>query len=336
MTVLITAGEAQGMLLAPGGLDIGVDPVLVDDTALIIRMVVIELGHQLLEVLLAIFEVDVLDEVITTHQRALVEVLQSGLRGIVDGSLAVRTALGGHQDDTVTSLRTIDGGGGGVLQDLDGLDQGRIQILDAIHLQTVHDVERAKAGGGVGGITTDADGGAGTRGTVGDDADTGGLTLQGGGGIGRGTVHKVGLADGGDGTGKVALFLDAITDDHRFINEFRILDEDEAEIGLVANRNGLVGIADAGNVDVGASRDIETENTVHVSHGTNGSVADNDHGGSDDRSAAFIDNRSADGAVLGGSDRTQEARCNEHHSSGHFCKKLPCHKSVEFWLDNMV
>ena len=185
-------------------------------------------------------------------------------------------------------------------------------------------------------VRADADVSAAARSTVREDVHTGGLALEGVGRIDGGQVLEGLLTHRSHGAGEVALALHTVTDDHRFIDELGVLDEDETEIGLVADGNRLIGITDAGHVNVCTSRDIETENTVHVSHGTNGSVAHDDHGGSDDRSAAFIDNRSADGAVLGGSDRTQEACRNDHHCSCHFCKKLPCHKSVEFWLENMV
>ena len=242
---------------------------------------------------------------------------------------AFLAGLGGDEHDTVTGLRAVDGGGGGVLQDLHGFDHRRIQVLDVVHLQTIDDEERSDVTG-VRGITTDADVGTGTRSTGGvDDLDTGGLTLEGSGGVGDGTVLQVFGTDRSHGAGEVALALDTVTDHDRLLQEFSVFLEGDVEHGLVHRGEGLIGITDAGDVDVGACGDVETESTVSVGHSTNGGVADNDDGGSDHGSAVRIDNLSADGAVLGGRNRSQEARCDDHHSGSHSCKKLPGHKSVD-------
>ena len=326
VTVLVTAGEGEGVLLAPAGLDVGADPVSVDEAAVSIGSVpVAELA---VHIVLTVLESDVTEHVLAVHERALGVVLQSGLGGVGHGSPAFFTALGGHEHDTVTGLSTVDGGGGGVLQDLDGLDHGRIQVLDAAHLQTVHDVQRLDLGGigGVGGITADADLRTFTRGAVRQNVDTGGLALEGGGRIDGGQVLDGVTAHRGNSTGEVALLLDTITDDDGFVNEFGVFDEDEAEVGPVTGSDRLIGITDAGDINVSARRDIETEDTVHISHCADGSVAHDDNGRSHDGNTAFIDNCSGNGAVLGGSDRTQEARCDDHHSGSHSCKKLPCHK----------
>ena len=116
------------------------------------------------------------------------------------------------------------------------------------------------------------------------------------------------------------------TDDDGFVKKFGVFDEDEAEVGPVTGSDRLIGITDAGDINVSARRDIETEDTVHISHCADGSVAHDDNGRSHDGNTAFIDNCSGNGAVLGGRNRTQEARCDDHHSGSHSCKKLPCHK----------
>ena len=273
------------------------------------------------------FKPHVLEEVLTVHHRTLGVVLQDGLGGVVHGSRAFGTALRGHEDDTVTGLGAVDGGGGGILQDLDGLDHRRLDVLDAGDLQAVHDVQRGEVAT-IGGVTTDADVSAAARSTVREDVHTGGLALEGVGRIDGGQVLEGLLTDRSHGAGEVALLLHTVTDDHRLVQEFGVLREDEAESGLVPAGDRLVGVADAGDVDGSARRDIETESSVHVSHCADGRVADHDDSRPDHRSAALVDNRSADGAVLGGRNRSQEARCDDHHSGGHSCKKLPGHKSV--------
>ena len=316
---VVTALEAHRVAVAPGGDEDFIAPV---DIGL---AVVVALQVSVGEITVGLTEGDVFGSV---HD---VELIGQGgiLELVVIEHLAITllTGLGGHEDDTVTSLGAVDGGGGGILQDLDGLDHFRIQILDVVHLQTVHDEERSE-GTGVGGITTDADGGAGTRsaGSV-DDLDTGGLALEGGGGVGSRTVLQVFRTDGGHGTGQVALLLDTVTDDHGLIQEFGILLEDDVEDGLVGRRECLVGVADAGHVDAGASGDVEPEGTVDIGHGADRAVADDDDGGSDDGSAGSVGNRTADSAVLGGRNRAQQAGHCDHRSGCHLCKQMLSHKN---------
>ena len=215
--------------------------------------------------------------------------------------LALGAALGGDEDDAVTGLRAVDGGGRGILQDFHGLDHGRIQILDVVHLQAVHDEERSEAGAAVGGDTADADVGfLARRAGIRIDLDAGGLALQGRGRVGRGTVHQFLRTDGRHGTGQVALALDTVTDDDRFVEELGVLLEDHLEFDLVAHRNHLAGISDAGELEGGAGGHVQPERAAGVSHRSHGRVADHHHGGSDDRSALGVDNRAPDCLVLRG------------------------------------
>ena len=67
------------------------------------------------------------------------------------GRLALGALLGRHQDDPVSTPCTIDGGGGGVLEDGDALDVGRVEEVDAPGRDAIDDpqrlgvVERARA-----------------------------------------------------------------------------------------------------------------------------------------------------------------------------------------------
>ena len=103
------------------------------------------------------------------------------------------------------------------------------------NLQTIDDKERSDVAG-VGGVTADADrcrstGGSGAV----DDVDTGGLALEGCGGVGGGPVLELFLTDGGNRAGEVALSLYAVSDDDRFLKELGILLKDDVVDGLVAN-----------------------------------------------------------------------------------------------------
>ena len=251
------------------------------------------------------------------HLRVMAQGAPGELIIVEDTSvLGLRAALGGDEDDTVTGLRTIDGGGSGVLQDLHGLDHGRIQVLDVVHFQAIHDQERAEAGTAVGGDTADADMGLFTRSArIGIDLDTGGLALQGGGGIGGGTVHQFLGTDGRHRTGEVALALDTVADDHGLIQEFGVLLQDDLDLGLVADGNHLRGVTDAGDFDTGAGRDGQAESAVRVGPRADGRVADQHDGGPDDGSARGIDHGPPDRPVLGGDgDATQTCQQNRQRA----------------------
>ena len=122
--------------------------------------------------------------------------------------------------------------------------------------------------------------------------------LQGGGGIGGGTVHQFLGTDGRHRTGEVALALDAVADDHGLIQEFGIFLQEEVDDRLVAHLGDLAGIADAGDLDGGAGGHVQPVGTVRARDGADGRVADHHDGGSDDRSARGIDDSAVDGLVL--------------------------------------
>ena len=77
--------------------------------------------------------------------------------------------------------------------------------------------------------------------------------------------------------------------------------EDNVDDGLVADRDYLAGVTDAGELDVCAGRHIEMIGAVHAGDGADGRVADHHHGGSDDRSARIVDDPTADCLILCGS-----------------------------------
>ena len=99
--------------------------------------------------------------------------------GVADGHVVDVAALGGNQDNAGGSLGTVNGCCGCVFQDRDALHIGRVHVIEAAHLDTVHDDERVA--GADGGDTTDADA-AGTRtrsGVVTGNHDAGEGALQG-------------------------------------------------------------------------------------------------------------------------------------------------------------
>ena len=241
----------------------------------------------------------------SAHHATLGEVLAGEFAGVAHGSLAVAALLGGHEDDTVTSLGAVDSCGGGVLQDLDGFDHRRVEILDAADLQTVDDVEGSDVAA-VGGVTADADVSSGTRGAVGDDVDTGSLALEGVGCIGGRLVLEVVGAHRSHGTGEVGLLLHTVTDHDRLLKEFGVLFEDEIDLGPASDGNGLRRITDAGHSDARLRRYIQGVRSVDVRNGSKSVDSNNHDGGSDDGFSVFVDYRSSQGPVLGQQSEAQE------------------------------
>ena len=241
------------------------------------------------------------DVLLRVHDLGMVaEAVDGELIIIEDGTvLALGAALGGDEHDTVAGLRAVDGGGGGVLQDFHGLDHRRIEVVDVLNLQAVHDEERAEAGAAVGGDTADADRGTLARGAGSvEDLDAGSLALEGGGGVGGGTVSQVGGLDGCHGSREVALLLDAVADDDRLFQHLGIVFEDDVEGGLVAHHDRLALVADTLDGDGGAGGDVQRERTVDVGSRTDLRVAHDHDGGADDRQSAGVNDRTADGAGL--------------------------------------
>ncbi len=104
------------MLLAPCGLDVGTDPVLIDYTAIIIRMTVVKVLESLVNIFLTILISNVFQEILTIHQRTSGEVLQGSSTRVVNRNPTLVTLLGGNKDNTITGLSTVDCGRSGVLQ----------------------------------------------------------------------------------------------------------------------------------------------------------------------------------------------------------------------------
>ena len=72
------------------------------------------------------------------------------LRYVADVQVAIEAhlhvaclgALRGYHHNAVTTLRTIDGSEGGILQNIDGRNVRRRNVVDVIHLEAINDVER--------------------------------------------------------------------------------------------------------------------------------------------------------------------------------------------------
>ena len=208
---------------------------------------------------------------------------------VADVALARLTLLGRDDDNAGHRARTIDRGGGAVLQDVEGLDIVGIEagdgggnqgggvtggeivggdVHDVFHDHTVHDPQRL--GGAVdGGGAADADlrGRAERTGDV-LHGDTGHTAFQGTGDVGD-TVQLglIGVHLHG-GTGEHAAVHRGHTGDDRLLQHLGIRFQGDADI--VLHRNCLLLVAHEGNHKVlGALRNfVQDKIAVQVCHGS--------------------------------------------------------------------
>ena len=219
--------------------------------------------------------------------------------GDTDGGVEVHAGLaglalaGGHEDDAVGTVGAVDGGRGGVLEDLDALDILRVepaQVGGRAVVDAIHDPERV----GVAvdrGDTADADVVAAGRVAAGlgdHDAGCGALEALGDGDR-RALVHRLGV-DGSDRSGHVAFLLGTVTDDHGLFQEELVLFKDEVEACLAAGELLLdLAVADAGRDDDRVVRDGQGIGAGGVGRGADGRALDEHAGGHDRVSVGVFD-----------------------------------------------
>ena len=214
--------------------------------------------------------------------------------------------LGGYEDDSVGRTGSVDCAGGGVLEDLDALDIGRVEEVDtAFDGHSVHDIERVGIVDGTG--TADADAGRFARlSGICRDVDAGCEALEGridADGSGLGEVFGGNLGDGGRHD---ALFLYAVADNDYVVEHFSVLFEDDVDHGAACDidRLGLIAYRGYDECGVGCNVRGEDECAVEVRGGTRAGSFDHDRG-SDDRLAGTVLDRTSQ--ALSGSSRSAHA-----------------------------
>ena len=297
MAGVVASGESHGMLLGPGGLDVGTDPVLVDDAVRVERVVVVVVGKQFAHPGVAVLVAEVGEQGLAAHLRPPGEALHGRLAFVSHDGTAVDAGLGGHEDDAVTGLCAVNGRGSCILQDVDRHDHGRVEVLDAGDLEAVDDIERGDVAT-VRRISANADVSARTRSTVGDDVHAGSLALEGAGGICGGQVAEVFELQADHGTGEVGFALETVTDNDGRFEEFEIVLEDDIVNGTVADGERVGLVADAFDADAGSCGDDERIGTVQAGDGTDTDIADHGDVSVDDRRSLGINDMAADGFVL--------------------------------------
>ena len=194
---------------------------------------------------------------------------------------------------------TVQGGGGGILQDGHGLDVGRVQVGDVAGVR--HAIQHVERGGGAvdGSDTADADARVVTRRSVGAVyLDAGHRAFEGGGdGRGRAVGDLLG-ADRGDGARKGGPLGGAVGDRHdRLFQRFAVGVHRDVNLGL--HRDFLRLHTDEGDDKrLGVRGDAaEVESTVDVGHGSHlGSL--HEDGNTGEGLSVLILNGSLDGGNL--------------------------------------
>ena len=244
--------------------------------------------------------------------------------------LALGTLLGGHEDDTVGAAGTVDGGRGGVLQDLDGLDILRVEVLDraAHHRNAVHDIER-RGGSGEGALTADIHGTDFTRAVVGADIHTGGAALQGFEDVVGRTLGQFFGTDGNHGARHIALLHRTVTNGHGLFEEQAVILQGDGHVGGRVHPFGNV--ADAGDLEGRAGSDAEFEVTVDIRDHTRGGAGDV-NGSSDNRFALGIQDF-ASGNLLrerGSSGEEQSHDGRKRHQRFTAQREIRFHQALNF------
>ena len=190
-----------------------------------------------------------------------------------DGYLAsFLTALGGDDDYSVRTAGTVDGGREGILQHVHGLDFGSSDIVDVVHRETVHDVQRR----GVlcdGSASADTDLDVSVRVTLsGGYRHTGHPSGQGLGYAGHGLLGYFLVADGRYGAEEVAALYCSVTDNDGLLQHRDVILHHYIDDCASVYRNDLVLHSDedklqAGRVDVRYFDDIRTVQVCLSSEG---------------------------------------------------------------------
>ena len=218
--------------------------------------------------------------------------------GHVDLVLRTGAVLGGDEDHAPGRAATVDGGGGGVLQDGDvldvvGVDERKVGDFHAVD----QDQRLVVAVDGTGTAETHRRGGAEVSRVVGD-GQAGDDALE--------TLRHVddrlaaeGLlhVDRRDGAGQVDLLLRTETDDHGFIEELRVIGQDDVDHAAAGDGHLLGLVADAGELQGSVCGSVDGVAAIRV--GRRARCRTDDHYvRSDDRLIVVVDDTTRDADVL--------------------------------------
>ena len=256
-----------------------------------------------------------------------VRLLETGESIERDGGLLLAglALAGGHEDNAIRRTGTVDGRGGGILEDIDGLDIGGVQVVQVAAGHTVDDDERS---GGTGGSeTADGDVVTGTRNTARlNDIHARHGAVKGTQRIGGVLLLDFVTGNVDRGTGQEFLLLGTITDDDGLIQEFRVFLERDVDDGTSAYGNGLGRIPDAGEREGCVGRNGDGITSVRFRKCSDSPVTVQHDSSTDHRLAARVCHFSLHGDVLGEGARR---RNNHHHCQEKAANSVECFHKIK-------
>ena len=180
--------------------------------------------------------------------------------------LTLFTLLGSYKDNTIGSSRTVDGTGCGILQYVDTLDVGRVQVVD-ITCYTINNIKRSCVAVGTG--TTDRNLKAITRLTGSRlNVYTRSLALQGAQHLSG--IHLLNIItlhlDGR--TGNELLLLNTITYDNNFFESLVVCLHCDVKIRLITYNDFLLLVTDISNNNSSTRLHVQYEVTIQVGNST--------------------------------------------------------------------
>ena len=271
-------------------------------------------------------------ELVHLGSAAVTDLLESavGADGVDTGTglegnlrLALLTALGGHEDDTVRTAGSVQSRRGGILQNSDALDivpvDGRKDVGTLNGGRTVDDDEGVGVVRGGGADTTDTDTHIQTGLTVDDRSlKTRNLAFQ---SAGNGTLSlddDVLLIDRRDGTGQILFLRGTIGDIDELVEHLGVIGECNVYDGTGTGNNFLVCESDAREDKGSSGPDIQAIGSIQVCHRSGGGALDED-AHARDRFTLSIRHLTGDG-VLGECLRTDE-ECKRSNNETFYHKK---------------
>ena len=181
-------------------------------------------------------------------------------------NLALLTLLGSNKDNTIGCGRTVDGTGCSILQNVDTLDVGRVQVVD-ITCYTINNIKRSSVAVGTG--TTDRNLKAITRLTGSRlNVYTRSLALQGAQHLSG--IHLLNIItlhlDGR--TGNELLLLNTITYDNNLFESLVVCLHCDVKIRLITYNDFLLLVTDISNNNSSTRLHVQYEVTIQVGNST--------------------------------------------------------------------
>ena len=201
------------------------------------------------------------------HLGQTVDIAPTHVAVVAHLDLTSLTLLSGHEDHTIGSSRTVDGAGCSVLQHVNTLDVGRVQVVDVTTGHTVDNVQRLRVT--IGTSTTDRHLKAVTRlARYGLDGYTRALALKSAENLSGVQLCDVFTLYLNSSTSDQLLLLDTVTYDNHFVEQSVVFLKSDVVSTLVTNLDFLSLKADVRNNNRSTGIHVEREVTVEIGYNT--------------------------------------------------------------------